>query len=97
MTNLEISEYEYEFLEKQFKNICNNIAEDKVIVSEESNIIELIEVDDSFNTEADSNLDYNDFEKITLILMEAIEVLVKRLRIEDEVVIRYIKNMKKIY
>ncbi|UWD40122.1 Uncharacterised protein [Clostridioides difficile] len=95
VTNLEISEYEYEFLEKQFKNICNNIAEDKVIVSEESNIIELIEVDDSFNTEADSNLDYNDFEKITLILMEAIEVLVKRLRIEDEVVIRYIKKYEK--
>lgn len=42
----------------------NNITEDKVIGSEESNIIELIEVDDSFNTEVDSNLDYNDFEEI---------------------------------
>ncbi len=47
----------------------------------------MIEVDDSFNTEVDSNLDYNDFEeinreirinkKITLLLMEAIEVLIK--------------------
>ncbi len=42
----------------------NNITEDEVIGSEESNIIELIEVDDSFNTEVDSNLDYNDFEEI---------------------------------
>ncbi|MDL0215500.1 hypothetical protein QQO54_02855, partial [Clostridioides difficile] len=75
----------------QFKNMYNNITEDKVIDSEESNIIELIEVDDSFNTEVDSNLDYNDFEeinreirinkKITLLLMEAIEVLIKRLSI----------------
>lgn len=81
----------------------NNITEDKVIDSEESNIIELIEVDDSFNTEVDSNLDYNDFEeinreirinkKITLLLMEAIEVLIKRLSIEDEDVIRYIKKI----
>ncbi|HBG2193593.1 TPA: hypothetical protein KPK01_002532, partial [Clostridioides difficile] len=106
-TNLEISKYEYEFLEKQFKNMYNNITEDKVIDSEESNIIELIEVDDSFNTEVDSNLDYNDFEeinreirinkKITLLLMEAIEVLIKRLSIEDEDVIRYIKKYEKIF
>ncbi|MBS6428670.1 MAG: hypothetical protein KH419_16680 [Clostridioides difficile] len=106
VTNLEISKYEYEFLEKQFKNMYNNITEDKVIDSEESNIIELIEVDDSFNTEVDSNLDYNDFEeinreirinkKITLLLMEAIEVLIKRLSIEDEDVIRYIKKYEKI-
>ncbi|HAT4814478.1 TPA: hypothetical protein I9582_001459, partial [Clostridioides difficile] len=98
---------EYEFLEKQFKNMYNNITEDKVIGSEESNIIELIEVDDSFNTEVDSNLDYNDFEeinreirinkKITLLLMEAIEVLIKRLSIEDEDVIRYIKKYEKIF
>ncbi|HDO9525081.1 TPA: hypothetical protein P5Q00_003965, partial [Clostridioides difficile] len=46
VTNLEISKYEYEFLEKQFKNMYNNITEDEVIGSEESNIIELIEVDD---------------------------------------------------
>ncbi len=85
----------------------NNITEDEVIGSEESNIIELIEVDDSFNTEVDSNLDYNDFEeinreirinkKITLLLMEAIEVLIKRLSIEDEDVIRYIKKYEKIF
>ena len=107
VTNLEISKYEYEFLEKQFQNMYNNITEDKVIGSEESNIIELIEVDDSFNTEVDSNLDYNDFEeinreirinkKITLLLMEAIEVLIKRLSIEDEEVIRYIKKYEKIF
>ncbi|MCC0782190.1 hypothetical protein IR152_03500 [Clostridioides sp. ES-S-0108-01] len=106
-TNLEISEYEYEFLEKQFKNIYNNIAEDEVRGYEESNIIELIEVGDNLDIEADNNLDYNDFEeinreirineKITLLLMEAIEGLIKRLSIEDEVLIRYIKKYEKIF
>lgn len=107
VTNLEISEYEYEFLEKQFKNIYNNIAEDEVRGYEERNMIELIEVDDNLDTEADSNLDYNDFEeinreirineKITLLIMEVIEVLIKRLSIEDEVVIRYIKKYEKVF
>lgn len=85
----------------------NNIIEDEVIGFEESNIIELIEVDDSFNIEVDSNLDYNDFEeinreirinkKIILLFMEVIEVLIKRLSIEDEDVIRYIKKYEKIF
>lgn len=99
VTNLEISEYEYEFLEKQFKNIYNNNVEDEVRDYEENNIVELID--------ADNNLNYSDFEevnrkirrnkKITSLLMQAIEVLIKRLSIEDEVMIRYIKRYENIF
>ncbi|MFL8712867.1 DUF6179 domain-containing protein [Clostridioides sp. GD02377] len=98
-TNLEISEYEYEFLERQFKSMYNNNVEDEVIDYEENNIIELIQVD--------NNLNYNDFEeinreirknkKITSLLMKAIEVLIKRLNIEDEAMIRYIKRYENIF
>lgn len=98
-TNLEISEYEYEFLERQFKNIYNINVEDEVRDYEENKIIEVIE--------AENNLNYDDFEeingdirinkKITLLLIEAIEVLIKRLSIEDEVMIRYIKKYENIF
>ncbi|MCC0649347.1 DUF6179 domain-containing protein, partial [Clostridioides sp. ZZV15-6598] len=98
-TNLKISEYEYEFLEKQFKNIYNHTFEDEIKVHEENNVIEFIEENNSFDFNNSEELDEESIinEKIVLLLEEAIDVLLERLNIEDEAMIKYIKAYEKIF
>lgn len=96
-TNLKISEYE--FLEKQFRNIYNHIFEGEIKVYEENNVVEFIEENNSFDFNDSEELDKQSTinEKIVLLLEEAIDVLIERLNIEDEAMIKYIKAYEKIF